>query len=183
MYLCSDYSCMFCGEIENLVNEEVCENCFKTQSSNNNESSEINQITDKIFLGSYYGARNKYKLKSLGITHILICGNRLAPLYPEDFSYCILNIEDSYDQELLIYLNKAFEFIDSSEKIFIHCVAGVSRSPSIVIGYLIYNAKLEFEEAFRLVKSKRYMSTPNKNFIKQLKDFEKGVRSEHNNIY
>ena len=47
----------------------------------------------------------------------------------------------------------------------IHCRHGVSRSASIVIGYLIKFKKLKYEDAFNFVKSKRNCINPNSNFI------------------
>ena len=172
MYLCSGISCFVCGEIENMHSNELCENCFKKQAGHLNEYREINKITEKIYLGSYQGARNKEKLLEYGISHILICGNRLSPLYPEMFTYCILNMEDTNEQEIISHLKRGLDFIKSADKIFIHCVAGVSRSPTVVLGYLIRNRRMCLEEALKYIKSKRYEASPNPNFLRQLKEFE-----------
>jgi len=47
--------------------------------------------------------------------------------------------------------------------------AGMSRSASIVISYMIWKYKMDLEEAFAYVKSKRKIVSPNSNFIDQLK--------------
>lgn len=54
----------------------------------------------------------------------------------------------------------------------------MSRSASIVISYLIWKYKMNLEEAFSFVKSKRKIISPNSNFIDQLKEFSKSVLNE-----
>ena len=43
----------------------------------------------------------------------------------------------------------------------------------MVIGYLIKNNRMSFEEAYKLVKNIRKYALPNLGFVKQLKDLEK----------
>lgn len=40
-------------------------------------------------------------------------------------------------------------------KVLAHCIAGVSRSVSMVLAYFIKHHGMEYEEAYRLIKSKR----------------------------
>lgn len=60
-------------------------------------------------------------------------------------------------------------------RILIHCNAGVSRSSTICIAYLMAEHKMNFDTAFSLVKSKRECIRPNDGFLKQLKQMD------HNN--
>lgn len=57
----------------------------------------------------------------------------------------------------------------------IHCNLGISRSSSILIGYLISKYKLCLYSAFKYVKDKRLQIAPNYSFLKQLKQFEDTV--------
>ena len=57
-----------------------------------------------------------------------------------------------------------------------HCAAGISRSASVVIGYLMYSEKLAFKEAAEAVKGVRPLINPNPGFVVQLKEWE---RMEH----
>ena len=65
--------------------------------------------------------------------------------------------------------------------IYIHCVMGISRSPSIVIGYLMYKKKMKYEEAYDFVKNKRNVISQNPGFQEQLKNFEE-ILKENNYI-
>lgn len=57
-------------------------------------------------------------------------------------------------------------------RILIHCNAGVSRSASVCIAYLMVQSKMNFDAAFALVKSKRECIRPNDGFLKQLKQMD-----------
>lgn len=54
-------------------------------------------------------------------------------------------------------------------RILIHCNAGVSRSSTVCIAYLMLCRNMNFDSAFALVKSKRECIRPNDGFQIQLK--------------
>ena len=93
--------------------------------------------------------------------------------FPLNFIYYQINIIDKETQDLDLYFDECNDFIKVATKnILVHCVEGKSRSPAIVIGYLIGEKHMNFNEAFNLVKSKRSIINPNNNFIKNLKNYE-----------
>ena len=49
-----------------------------------------------------------------------------------------------------------------------HCAAGMSRSPTIIISYLMRALNMSLLDAFAMVKHKRSCIFPNNGFIKQL---------------
>jgi protein-tyrosine phosphatase len=60
----------------------------------------------------------------------------------------------------------------------VHCAAGVSRSATIVIAYLIMKKNMTCEEALKFARSKRPIIDPNPGFISQLIKFEKKIKEE-----
>nr|CUU97454.1 hypothetical transcript [Hymenolepis microstoma] len=60
----------------------------------------------------------------------------------------------------------------SGGRVLIHCFAGISRSPTLAIAYLMHNQRITFDEAYNRVKLLRPKISPNFNFIGQLTDFE-----------
>jgi protein-tyrosine phosphatase len=50
------------------------------------------------------------------------------------------------------------ELIDDGHTVYVHCTAGIGRSPSVVIAYLHWVENLDLEEAARQVQSRRRCS-------------------------
>ena len=185
--------CSLCGKDGAYIKEEgiyICNDCFVEQKREifNLYMNKVNlypsyeQITDKIYLGNEDTARDKEILSKLNISNILICAEGCEPFFPNEFKYKILYIDDAIDENILSWLKEAFEFIDSSiNNIYIHCAMGISRSPTIVISYLMYKKKMKYEEAYDFVKEKRKVISPNSGFQEQLKKFET-ILEENNYI-
>jgi protein-tyrosine phosphatase len=53
----------------------------------------------------------------------------------------------------------------------VHCLAGVSRSVSLSIAFLIKHKGMAYKEAYALIKGRRKIIHPNDGFIEQLKKF------------
>jgi atypical dual specificity phosphatase len=62
--------------------------------------------------------------------------------------------------------------IIEGKNVFVHCGAGVSRSVSVVIAYLIKYNNMKYDQAFNLIKSIRWFIKPNSGFVEQLKQYE-----------
>ena len=73
-------------------------------------------------------------------------------------------------------LFRVIDVIDSylthNQRVVVNCFAGVSRSTTIVVAYIIYKYKLTLLEALQFVRSKRNIINPNPGFIQQLKNLE-----------
>lgn len=133
----------------------------------------LHKITDKVYISSELGAHDFKMLKDRNITHILVAGNFLKPKFPGHFKYLELPINDSASQDLTFCFEQAINFIDQADKVLVHCFAGVSRSATMVIAYLMYKNKWKYLEAYNHVKKKRTIINPNKGFVSQLEELEK----------
>jgi len=58
-------------------------------------------------------------------------------------------------------------------RVLVHCFAGMSRSATIVIAYLLATTPMTTEEATEFVRSKRSVIRPNYGFTNQLKEYER----------
>lgn len=134
----------------------------------------VDNIIENIYVGNYAAALDKEVLKLLGITHILVSANNLKEYYPDEYTYKTIPLYDSEYTKIAKYFSESNEFIDlgnKNGKILVHCGAGVSRSVSLVIAYMINNLQYPYSEAIKLVKSKRSVANPNQGFEKQLRDY------------
>lgn len=61
---------------------------------------------------------------------------------------------------------------EQNGRILVHCNAGVSRSASVCIAYLMLHRNMNFSTAYSHVKSKRECIRPNEGFLKQLKQMD-----------
>ncbi|XP_047134029.1 dual specificity protein phosphatase 12 [Hydra vulgaris] len=64
------------------------------------------------------------------------------------------------------------KFIKNKENVLVHCLAGQSRSISIVTAYLMKNKHLNLEDALRFIQCIKTDALPNNSFLFQLKLYE-----------
>jgi hypothetical protein len=146
-------------------------------------------IEDGLFLGSIDAARDRSLLNQNNITRVVslldmfdeddpsgFFESRNSFRYLEPFDSSIdhlkLKLSDFYTSNILKYVPEAIKFISESQKIhrnvLVHCAAGISRSSSIVIAFLMIKYSLNFDEAKKIVKTKRRCICPNQGFESQL---------------
>lgn len=61
--------------------------------------------------------------------------------------------------------------------ILVHCSAGISRSPTLVLAYMMKKNHWTLEEAFDKMRKLRQIVDPNVSFIIQLREWEKFLLS------
>ncbi|XP_026855607.2 dual specificity protein phosphatase 10 isoform X2 [Electrophorus electricus] len=73
-----------------------------------------------------------------------------------------------------LYLEEAHQ---AGKGLLIHCQAGVSRSATIVIAYLMKHTWMTMTDAYKFVKMRRPIISPNLNFMGQLLEFEEDLNN------
>jgi len=119
-------------------------------------------------------------MKSLKISHVLdITANTppaLARVMRRDFVYKNVRLFDSHDENIAQHFRDTHDFIEqclsNGGNILVHCEAGISRSATVVIAYLIKSRRMDMTSAFRYVRQCRSIVQPNFGFIGQLLMFE-----------
>ena len=185
-----------------------------SRSVTSNDSMPAMIVKDWLYLGNMGHAGNKDAIAAFGITHILNCSENI-PCYhiKSKIKYARIALMDMHDSNLFDYMDAAACFIDEcnprsnadaamkQNRMLVHCAAGVSRSASVVISYLMSRrvdwssiekecidvirehtdcakdadacGPLSLSEAYYFVKSCRTCINPNEGFRKQLDAFEK----------
>lgn len=95
-----------------------------------------------------------------------------------DHLYVPADDVESYD--ISQHFEQTYDFIDKARKksnILVHCYAGISRSATIVIAYLLKKYSYSLDKVISMVKRRRnkvffilIQINPNKGFIQQLKN-------------
>jgi protein-tyrosine phosphatase len=177
--------CYWCESTEKVIKAgfEYCEKCYIKEKEYLFEMekksigySEIDKITEKVYLGNAEGGKEREKLQDLGVTHILVCGYFLHEFFPEDFTYKTILLDDSADENISKYFKECLQFIESSDKVYVHCRAGISRSSSIVIAFLMWKNQIGYTEARKIVKNARCCIYPNPGFEEQLRNFDNQLK-------
>ncbi|XP_006000833.1 dual specificity protein phosphatase 3 [Latimeria chalumnae] len=140
-----------------------------------------NEVYPRIYVGNAFVAQNIMRLKHFGITHVLNAaeGNSFMHVNTNTefyagtgLTYHGIKANDTEHFKLSNYFEEAADFIDKalSEKngrVFVHCREGYSRSPTLVIAYLMLRHKMDVKTAVSTVRQKREIG-PNDGFLKQL---------------
>lgn len=133
------------------------------------------QVRPRLFISDAETAEDRNVLLRHNVSHIVnLCGSETP--YPEEFTYLTFgNIMDCPKQDILSHLGRCIAFInrglDSGTGVLVHCHAGVSRSATVVIAFLMHSESLSVDEALRELRKVRPCVQPNQGFIVQLRRF------------
>jgi len=130
-----------------------------------------------LWLGDRFAASETKVLKQLGISYMLTLYGTHEHEYLTPIRTRCIPLNDDGSSDLGPVLKRCFEFIDEAklkkQKILIHCAAGINRSPSIVIAYLMRTNNMRYQDAFDFVQNKRWFIDPSPPYRLQLQQYEK----------
>ncbi|XP_002738179.2 dual specificity protein phosphatase 7-like [Saccoglossus kowalevskii] len=141
------------------------------------------EILPYLFLGSAQDSKNIEKLSKHGIKYILNVTPNIPNRFERDgeFKYMQIPINDHWSQNLSAFFPEAIEFIEEARQakcgILVHCLAGISRSVTVTVAYLMQKLAWSLNDAYDYVKKKKENISPNFNFMGQLLDFERTLSS------
>lgn len=141
----------------------------------------IVKIYNNIYIAAGAWVFNNTSELNIGIQHFQKIINlapqevEIAPLLTADvYSIDLLDVYDEYIYKYFDTLNELFA-LNKRENILIICAAGISRSPTIVLAYLL-KQKFTLHNAINFLLSKRGQIRPNNGFLLQLIAYENSFR-------
>ena len=115
---------------------------YKIRTSAEDDSIPSIVIDDFLYHGDLGHASDMQLLTSLDIRHIInTCDCPLEKEIMDNFDVLWINIQDDFRTDVSRHFDETNKFLvlckEKNEKVLVHCQAGVSRSSSVVLAYLI----------------------------------------------
>lgn len=127
---------------------------------------------DDIYLTDVHGGNNLEELKKLNVKQIINLGDESEhKVYKKykNIDYLSIVINDCENENIGKYFQQTTDFIISSNgPVLIYCWAGISRSVTILIAYLILHKKMSYLTAYFKIKDIRPFIQPNIGFVNAL---------------
>ncbi|KYO24166.1 dual specificity protein phosphatase 15 [Alligator mississippiensis] len=138
----------------------------------------MNKIIPGLYLGNFIDAKDLEQLNRNKITHIISIHESPQPLLQE-ITYLRIPLPDAPEANIKKHFKECISFIHHCRlhggNCLVHCLAGISRSTTIVVAYIMAVTGLRWEEVLDAVKAVRPIANPNPGFKQQLEEFGHGA--------
>ncbi|KAL7267385.1 hypothetical protein RUND412_010030 [Rhizina undulata] len=140
-------------------------------------TSNVDEIVPNLFL-------TEQNIISRNITHVVSIfeGRVNLPSTNPPLKQLHIRLNDYSSEDILGELSRTTDFIrealDGGGRVVVHCLMGISRSPTVVAAYLIATKGLSAGEAVQQVKNRRGRVCPNMGFLLQLEDYSTLLKAE-----
>jgi dual specificity MAP kinase phosphatase len=139
-------------------------------------------ILPYIYLGNANHASQKELLDKLGVTAILNVSKTCPVVFKNSYEYKTIAVDDNARENISTHFDDAIKFIDDVKsrngKVLVHCRAGISRSATICIAYLMRKYDYTLDQAYEYTKKRRAAISPNFNFLGQLLALESELNAK-----
>ncbi|XP_074406884.1 dual specificity protein phosphatase 22-A-like isoform X2 [Zonotrichia albicollis] len=100
-----------------------------------------------------------------------------------DMTYLCIPASDSSSQNLLQHFKESIQFIHECRLAgggcLVHCLAGVSRSSTLLVAYLMTVTELGWQSCLAATRAVRSYASPNPGFQQQLQEYESTLLHEY----
>nr|XP_046244271.1 dual specificity protein phosphatase 14 isoform X2 [Scatophagus argus] len=137
----------------------------------------VSQVCPGLFLSGLDSALKFSILSSRNITLIINASGLQDVSYPQLDGLQVFHvpIQDQPHAPLRNYFDPVAERINGNQtgRTLVHCTAGRSRSPALIMAYLMRFEGLSLRRAHEVVLEQRPFIRPNAGFWRQLMDYER----------
>ncbi|XP_041563923.1 tyrosine-protein phosphatase YVH1 isoform X3 [Drosophila elegans] len=141
----------------------------------------MGKVLPGLYVGNYRDSKDHAQLERFKISHIIAIHDSPRRLLPDKHYLCVM-ASDTPDQNLSQYFSVCNDFIHAARlregNVLIHCLAGMSRSVTVAVAYIMTATHLNWKEALKVVRAGRAVANPNTGFQNQLQEFEQFKLSE-----
>lgn len=141
------------------------------------EALEAAEIIGGVWLGDARDAMDTTTLSENNIDCVVNCAEKAtltcAEYYPTGWNYLGLQCDDTSNYDILgNHLDEFTAFMDKcvgeKKKVLVHCAAGINRSATLLIAYLVQRRGMCLKDAISLCFKKRPIILTNEAFVLSL---------------
>lgn len=134
----------------------------------------VSRVIDSLYICGAHALPGAVKALRPGL--VINAAPELPPP-PEDYvPRHYVPLLDTPNSDMYPYMERVADLINEviirNEVVLVHCVAGVSRSVTLCLSYLVKYYKMTLRDAYSHFKLRRPQIRPNTGFFKQLIKFE-----------
>ena len=140
----------------------------------------VTQILEHLYLGGDDICDDRAMLLELNIGRIVNATSDSPNYFPDDFGYLHVDVPDEVDAVISNRFEDVSDFIagavSAKRSCLVHCSAGMSRSATLVLAYLVRHVGMSLLDALSHTKARRPLVSPNPGFMGQLVELERATR-------
>ena len=142
------------------------------------------EVTDNLFLSDKNTLKDISEVDKHGVSLVVsVAGGRLQ--LPAGVEHVKLHVKDDNKDSLLHQLDEVVQLIhhhvSRGDKVVVHCQAGLSRSPAVIMAYLVRFRRLTVEEALAEVRKVRPRARPRERLLEDLQKYFEICLAERGN--
>ncbi|XP_067946147.1 uncharacterized protein [Watersipora subatra] len=145
----------------------------------------ISQVNEHLYICGVM-ALSEEKIKALKIDCVINATLDWPPYQIRGLETMRIQVDDVPSASLSPHFdrvaNKVNEVISRGGRVLVHCMAGISRSSTLCIAYLMKYRGFSLQQAYSLMKTKRPLIRPNDGFWRQLVQYEKELKRHKNSL-
>ncbi len=164
----------------------LLENMEKTIGRESDEY-DVSFVQPQLYISDLLAASNHDVLEHYNITCVISVLSRKEEPPSKNrkrgVHYTLFTTFDSPEEKISKYFAECFKVMNRAVKqkknVLVHCYAGISRSATMVIMYLMQSNRWSFNQSFKHLRCRRYWVQPNHGFEMQLKTLESRLAKQY----
>jgi dual specificity phosphatase 12 len=150
------------------------------------DANDINEIIPRLFISNWETSNNFNIIKHYNIKAVITLTSFNKPENVTNFyknnniDFLFIKIDDSPSENIYQYFDMTYNFIDKyiekNENVLVHCMAGISRSSTIILNYML--KKIYIHKTYKnlcpckMVDTCLQIARNNRNFINPNQGFK-----------
>jgi protein tyrosine phosphatase len=152
------------------------------------DANDINEIIPNLFISNWETSNNINIITNYNIKAVITLTSFSKPENVSNFyknnniDFLFIRIDDSPSENIYQYFDLTYEMLDkhikNKENVLVHCMAGISRSSTIILNYMLRKMYMSstpnlcpckmVDTSLQIARNNRHFINPNHGFKTQL---------------